>query len=103
MVKLSEMRGPCLGLGDRGILIGGLARTIDRYGQQRRAAGRENAVELRHGPAVIGDMLEDMVADDEVEGGVGEGHFLDGKTMGDARSPGADIGTDIKPTEPLSQ
>jgi hypothetical protein len=70
VISLSEDTKSLIGIKDGRIF----ERHIPRHGDddQSPAVGGENAVQLEHRPSVIGDVLEDMAADDDIERLVGE-------------------------------
>ena len=67
MVALAEDAMAIRGRDDRGVFERRLAAVVDRAHQDRPAARREHPVDLRQRPAVVLDVLEHVVADQEVE------------------------------------
>lgn len=70
VIVLTKPRLANPGIQDRGILIGAIGRPGDRYLHDSRRAGAKNSEELRHRLSVIGDMLENVIADHQIYGAI---------------------------------
>jgi hypothetical protein len=70
MIELSESLAPALGSGDRPILVSPAKRGVIRYIQQRDAIAFTDAEQLPHGRAIVRDMLEYVVTNDEIEAAI---------------------------------
>jgi len=58
-------------------------------GEKHGASGAEDAVTLMKAPGVVGDMLEDLVGGEDVEGPIGKGELL-GVFVADAVDSGSE-------------
>ncbi len=76
MVLLAEGDHPVERRGDRGVLVGRHAGPVgDQH--ERSAAVDQHPAQLAHRGAVVGDVLEHVAAEDQVERGVREVHVRD--------------------------
>ena len=66
MVSLTEDTEPLIGISDARVFDG--PSPGHGHDHQRPTIGSEDSVELLHRPAIVGDVLEDMAADDDIEG-----------------------------------
>ena len=78
MVNLSKELLALVGVGDSGVFEGDGAGGVNGDLEDCPCAGFEDAVEFLHSGVVVGDVFEDVVAEDGVEGlvGVGEGGYV---------------------------
>jgi hypothetical protein len=65
MVSLTEDTEPLFGISDARVLDG--LSPGHGHDHQCPTIGSKNSTELLHRPAIVGDMLEDMAADDDIE------------------------------------
>ncbi len=70
MVPLTEDTEPLIGISDARVFDG--PSPGHGHDHQCPTVGRKDSVELLHRPTIVGDMLEDMAADDDIEGLVRE-------------------------------
>src|SRR5688572_10881981 len=96
MVPLAEMKLAAGTRGDGRVLVGLLERQRERERQDRKAAGTENAPDLRQRSPVV-DMLEHMVGNDDVPGLVGQ---VDGFDVQDAVGIAGNVGGEVGCGEP---
>lgn len=83
MVWMAEGRVARRRRGDRGILVGRGPLRVDRDHDDGASAGAQDAKELAHRRPVVLDMLQNVAANRDVEGVVGEGQ---GGQIGDSVS-----------------
>ena len=76
MVVLSEDACPFFGIGDRVVLVGLFVVRFHGREQDAPATGFEDAVEFVQRPAVVGDVFEQVVAEDHVDRIVGQRNLL---------------------------
>ena len=73
MVFLPEAPRPCVLAQHRRILVGNRGRIFLWNSEQRFPAGAKDAVQLAHRGAVVGNMLENVAGDDDIESVVLDG------------------------------
>jgi hypothetical protein len=67
VVMLPEQATPLFGIRDRRILVCALLRFVEGHLEHRPATGYEHAMELAQRLRVVGDMLQDVVANHRIE------------------------------------
>jgi hypothetical protein len=70
MISLTEDTEPLLGISDARVFLS--HSPGDGHDHQCPTIGGKDSVELLHRSAIVGDVLEDMAADDDIEGSIRE-------------------------------
>ena len=98
MVVLPEDARALIGVGDRVILEGLFVIRLHGREQDAPAAGFEDAVEFVQRPAVVGDVFEQVVAEDDVDRIIGQRDLLYVEMQVGQRA--FEIGRDVLPRMP---
>jgi hypothetical protein len=94
VVALTEQPLARLGRDDRGILARMVQLVRDRHREHRPAAGTQDAPDLGERERLVGDVLEHVVCDHDVEVGVGVGERGEVEAL-EARRPGVELGLEV--------